>query len=205
MDSLQQMYNDVTDFMKACNQEVNTSQKSFSEIDENTQKLRISLIKEEFQELLDSETRTDELDALLDLMYVSLGTLATFGYKPVYIQNVNVSTQDYELSRLYVNSRYTYIEFLYKYLISYMGNEITDENISLIEKRNTKELFYILNKFITEVYYLANELFPYFDKAFEEVHRSNMSKLVDGKAIKNESGKVQKGPNYSPPDLEQFS
>lgn len=205
MDNLQQMYSFVTDFMKACDQEVNTSQKSFSEIDENIQKLRISLIKEEFQELLNSETRTDELDALLDLMYVSLGTLATFGYKPVYIQNLNVSTQDYELSRLYVNSRYTYIEFLYKYLISYMGNEITSNEINLIEKRNTKELFYTLNKFIIEIYDLGNKLFPQFNQAFMEVHRSNMSKLVDGKAIKNESGKVQKGPNYSPPNLEQFS
>lgn len=36
-----------------------------------------------------------------------------------------------------------------------------------------------------------------------EVHRSNMSKLgEDGRAIRREDGKVLKGPNYSPPDLE---
>ncbi|AXQ64424.1 nucleotide pyrophosphohydrolase [Gordonia phage Neville] len=40
------------------------------------------------------------------------------------------------------------------------------------------------------------------DELFEEVHRSNMSKFVDGKAVRDEAGKIQKGPNYSPPQLE---
>ena len=42
--------------------------------------------------------------------------------------------------------------------------------------------------------------------AFDEVHRSNMSKLgEDGKPIRRESdGKVMKGPNYFKPDLAQF-
>ena len=43
------------------------------------------------------------------------------------------------------------------------------------------------------------------DKCFEEVHRSNMSKLSsEGKPIYNEYGKVMKGPNYSPPDLKKI-
>lgn len=42
--------------------------------------------------------------------------------------------------------------------------------------------------------------------AFDEVHRSNMSKLgEDGKPIRRpEDGKVMKGPNYFKPDLGQF-
>lgn len=39
------------------------------------------------------------------------------------------------------------------------------------------------------------------DRVFEEVHRSNMSKLVDGKPLKREDGKILKGPNYTPPNL----
>ena len=43
------------------------------------------------------------------------------------------------------------------------------------------------------------------DKCFEEVQRSNMSKLgKDGKPIYNELGKVMKGPNYFKPNLEKF-
>ncbi len=42
------------------------------------------------------------------------------------------------------------------------------------------------------------------DKCFDEVHRSNMTKLgSDGKAIKNEFGKVMKGPNYKEPNLKK--
>lgn len=40
------------------------------------------------------------------------------------------------------------------------------------------------------------------DKVFEEVHRSNMSKLVDGKPIYREDGKVLKGKNYTPPNIQ---
>lgn len=39
------------------------------------------------------------------------------------------------------------------------------------------------------------------DEALDRVHKSNMSKLVDGKPLKNEAGKVLKGPNYQPPFL----
>lgn len=44
------------------------------------------------------------------------------------------------------------------------------------------------------------------DVAFDEVHRSNMSKLgADGKPIRRpEDGKVMKGPNYFAPDLSKF-
>ena len=43
------------------------------------------------------------------------------------------------------------------------------------------------------------------DKCFDEVQRSNMSKLgEDGNPIYNDSGKVMKGPNYSVPDLKKI-
>jgi len=39
------------------------------------------------------------------------------------------------------------------------------------------------------------------ETAINRIHTSNMSKQVDGVFIKNEEGKVLKGPNYQPPDL----
>lgn len=38
-------------------------------------------------------------------------------------------------------------------------------------------------------------------KAFRRVHESNMSKLVDGKAVLRYDGKVLKGPDYQEPDM----
>jgi predicted HAD superfamily Cof-like phosphohydrolase len=43
------------------------------------------------------------------------------------------------------------------------------------------------------------------DKCFNEVQKSNMSKLgANNKPIYNENGKVMKGPNYFKPNLNQF-
>ena len=43
------------------------------------------------------------------------------------------------------------------------------------------------------------------DEAIYRVHESNMSKLdEDGKPIYREDGKVLKGPNYKPPNLEDL-
>ena len=41
------------------------------------------------------------------------------------------------------------------------------------------------------------------DRVFDEVHKSNMSKLgEDGKPVYRQDGKVLKGPNYQPPKLD---
>ena len=40
------------------------------------------------------------------------------------------------------------------------------------------------------------------DDVFAEVHRSNMAKLVDGKVIRREDGKIQKPEGWTAPDVE---
>ena len=43
------------------------------------------------------------------------------------------------------------------------------------------------------------------DEALHRVHESNMSKLdEDGKPIYRDDGKVLKGPNYAPPNLDDL-
>ena len=43
-----------------------------------------------------------------------------------------------------------------------------------------------------------------YDDSFNEVHRSNMAKLVDGKVIRREDGKVLKPQDWQPPNVAQF-
>ena len=51
-------------------------------------------------------------------------------------------------------------------------------------------------------YQYAENMGWFLDEALNRVHESNMSKLdEDGKPIYREDGKVLKGPNYKPPDL----
>ena len=42
-----------------------------------------------------------------------------------------------------------------------------------------------------------------FNKVWEEVRASNMSKFVDGKAIKNEAGKIMKPETYFKPNIKK--
>lgn len=42
------------------------------------------------------------------------------------------------------------------------------------------------------------------DEVFAEVHRSNMAKLVDGKPIYREDGKVMKPEGWKPPDIKKI-
>tara|TARA_B100000963_G_C22561894_1_gene641770 strand:- start:51 stop:422 length:372 start_codon:yes stop_codon:yes gene_type:complete len=94
--------------------------------------------------------------------------------------------------------------------------KIQDLRISLIEEELQELKEAIKNKDIKEVAdaltdilyvtYGAGHSFGIdLDKCFDEVQRSNMSKLgEDGKPIYNENGKVLKGPNYFKPDLTKF-
>ena len=42
------------------------------------------------------------------------------------------------------------------------------------------------------------------DKVFDEVHRSNMAKLVDGKPIRRDDGKILKPEGWTPPDVKKI-
>jgi phosphoribosyl-ATP pyrophosphohydrolase len=42
------------------------------------------------------------------------------------------------------------------------------------------------------------------DDIFEEVHASNMAKLVDGKVLRRADGKIQKPEGWEPPDIERI-
>ena len=42
------------------------------------------------------------------------------------------------------------------------------------------------------------------DKVFDEVHKSNMAKLVDGKPIRREDGKILKPEGWKPPNIKKI-
>ena len=74
-----------------------------------------------------------------------------------------------------------------------------------IEKKNIKEVADALTDILYVTYGAGHAFGINLDKCFEEVQKSNMSKLgSDGKPIYNDKGKVMKGPNYFKPDLGKF-
>ena len=74
-----------------------------------------------------------------------------------------------------------------------------------IDKKDIKEVADALTDILYVTYGAGHAFGIDLDKCFDEVQRSNMSKLgVDGKPIYNEKGKVMKGPNYFEPNLNKF-
>lgn len=66
--------------------------------------------------------------------------------------------------------------------------------------RRAKELADILYTVFGTI--ITEGLQDVIDQVFDEVHKSNMSKLgTDGRPVKRADGKVLKGPNYREPDL----
>ncbi|MEC7136771.1 MAG: nucleoside triphosphate pyrophosphohydrolase family protein [Pseudomonadota bacterium] len=83
--------------------------------------------------------------------------------------------------------------------------EELDEFDQALKNKDLKEVADALTDILYVTYGAGHAFGIDLDKCFEEVQRSNMSKLgEDGKPIYNENGKVMKGPKYFQPDLSKF-
>ena len=88
--------------------------------------------------------------------------------------------------------------------ISLIKEEL-DELKQAISEKNLTEVADALTDILYVTYGAGHAFGINLDNCFEEVQKSNMSKLgKDGKPIFNESGKVMKGPDYFKPDLSKF-
>lgn len=163
--------------------------------------LRESLISEELMELEESIFDLDDVeiaDALTDIVYVVIGAFHDFGLeldKKNYMNGVfecknvvnGISSADKFEMEIIVNP------FLEKY-VDLMACDFGDYDQDMMQINMTYFLSSIVN--------LCNKFNIPLDKCFDEVHRSNMSKLSeDGLPIYREDGKILKGPNYFKPDL----
>ena len=85
---------------------------------------------------------------------------------------------------------------------------IFEEYNELLDAFREKDIVEVIDA-LTDILYVtygAGHAFGIdLDKCFDEVQRSNMSKLGEnGKPIYNEQGKVMKGPKYFEPNLSKF-
>jgi len=83
--------------------------------------------------------------------------------------------------------------------------EELDEFEEALKVKDLKEVADALTDILYVTYGAGHAFGIDLDKCFDEVQRSNMSKLgEDGKPIYNEHGKVMKGPKYFKPNLGKF-
>ena len=84
-------------------------------------------------------------------------------------------------------------------------NEELEEFEAAIKNNDLKEVVDALTDILYVTYGAGHAFGVNLDKCFDEVQRSNMSKLGEnGKPIYNDAGKVMKGPKYFKPDLSKF-
>jgi|TARA_R110001606_G_scaffold395352_1_gene567538 predicted HAD superfamily Cof-like phosphohydrolase len=81
-------------------------------------------------------------------------------------------------------------------------DEECDELHDGVDRRSLVEIADALTDILYVVYGMGHAFGIDLNECFDEVHRSNMSKLEDGKVIYRNDGKVLKGKDYFSPDLE---
>jgi len=85
-----------------------------------------------------------------------------------------------------------------------------EENREYLEAAQNNDMVEVADALGDMLYILCGTILTHgmqnlIDEVFEEIQRSNMSKLgADGKPIYREDGKVLKGPNYFTPDLKSI-
>ena len=83
--------------------------------------------------------------------------------------------------------------------------EELEELKQAIREKNLMEVADVLTDLLYVTYGAGHAFGINLDKCFDEVQKSNMSKLgLDGKPIYSDKGKVLKGPKYFKPNLSNF-
>ena len=104
-----------------------------------------------------------------------------------------------------VETQPTWPDFSTRELRVDLIQEEVDELIEAIANKDMVEIADALTDILYVVYGAGHTFGIDLDECFAEVHLSNMSKLgEDGTPLKNEAGKVMKGPGFFAPDLESI-
>ncbi len=89
-------------------------------------------------------------------------------------------------------------------------NLMAEENEEYLEAARNGDIIEVADALGDMLYILCGTILEHgmqykIEEVFEEIQRSNMSKLgQDGKPIYREDGKVMKGPNYFKPNIEEI-
>jgi predicted HAD superfamily Cof-like phosphohydrolase len=120
------------------------------------------------------------------------------------INSVSEFHKKFEVSQNENPGLIPYEDFLLRY---HLMKEENDEYLHACKEENLVEVADALGDML---YILCGTMLKHgmqdkIEKVFDEIHRSNMSKLgPDGKPMRRPDGKILKGEGYTPPNLDQF-
>lgn len=159
--------------------------------------LALRLIVEERDELLfalASRNLVETADAIADSLYVRAGLLLRMGIARTYIHDLLPKAVDAP----------HWADFDATKTMAYIGDELekADQRIQqAVIARDLVEVDVATHQSMYQISALAIMLHLPMDRVWAAVQSSNMAKLVDGKAIRREDGKILKPPTWQPPDI----
>ena len=87
------------------------------------------------------------------------------------------------------------------------GDLLEEEMNEYFEAEESNDMVEVADALADIIYICCGTALTYgipLEKIFEEVHRSNMAKLVDGKVLYHPSGKVKKPEGWTAPDIQKI-
>ena len=193
--NIEKQIEQVKEFRKAFNLSIATELRIISK---ESKDLHIKLLNEELEELKEAVKENNKIeiaDAVIDLLYVSLGCALDYG----------ISFKKYDIYD-YLNFRLFFLDRIIKEMqcdieILELHNEIDPDYTGICLETHYLLKNIILRCFKISVYF---DFFFQLEALFTEVHKSNMSKLENGKPIYRKDGKVLKGKDYFKPNLKKI-
>lgn len=159
---------------------------------------------EKYNTTLDANVTDDFLQHLQEeLMDATLYIEKQLSVKDSKLDMVRQFNKTYDIK--IEKSPSTIDEDSYKLRYNLMLEEVNEyleacKNEDIVEVADAiVDMMYILYGFV-----LAHGLSDVIFDMFEEVHKSNMSKLENGKVLRRTDGKIMKGSEYFKPNLKQF-
>lgn len=180
----------VREFNKAFNIACDHDNPMISEVE-----LKQNMYLEELEELKDAIKENDLVgvfDALIDSVYIHIGLEVLKGVSyPITLTGTHSND-----AKLTSRTKIAMTGYMNELVLFIEENDISDN-------LNIQKMSFILSNLID-----ASELGMFFVAGFDEVHRSNMSKLSsEGKPLYftegEKKGKVMKSENYFKPDLKK--
>jgi hypothetical protein len=167
-------------------------------------KLRLNLFAEELGEFTKAtynKDRLEQLDGVIDEIYVLCGSVQYHGLGNVFPEFLK---GEHDISDIPIESYPIAFQLVFKtnnIEAKYIHGSITLGELLQFHIELMSLALKLYNRLEKDGIVLPNS----FEAAFDEVHNSNMSKLgKNGKPIYRADGKVLKGENYFKPNLKQF-
>lgn len=184
-----------------------TVPQSFTIPEQKVTKLRQVLLEEEYEEVVKAFKEKNRIKCcgeINDFKYVCYGTLLSYGCELDQIRYCHCFLRFHNIAKQFGFSKEEWQ--LCQQWLSVVRLYLFDLFDEMSKKKELEQKCFVA-KLTTMVaacdYIMMGAQWPH-NQCFDEIHRANLTKFVDGVALRDANGKVLKPHTYQKPNLQQF-